>query len=96
MLLMSSESTTLCMMQQMHDIVKTVVKNLFGSSVSIEMAKMQKQQSHSNNCGLFAIAIATAILFKDDPEKLVFKEQEMRQHLLQCFEKATMILFPRV
>ena len=53
------------------------------------MAKMQKQQSHSNNCGLFAIAVTTAILFKDDLEKLVFKEQEMRQHLLQCFEKAT-------
>ena len=55
---------------------------------------MQKQQSHSNNCGLFAIVVATAILFKSSLEKLSFKEQEMREHLVQCFERAVITLFP--
>ena len=60
------------------DIVKTVVKNLFGGSVRVEMvAYMQKQQLHPNNCGLFAITVATAILFKSSLEKLSFKEREM-------------------
>lgn len=77
------------------DIVKTVTKNLFGGSVRVEMvAHMQKQQSHSNNCGLFAIAIATAILFKSNLEKLSFKEEEMREHLVCCFERAAITLFP--
>ena len=34
-----------------HDVAKAVVLNLFGSSVGVEMAKIQKQQSNSNNCG---------------------------------------------
>ena len=75
------------------DVVKTVVLNLFGSSVRVEMAKIQKQQPNSNNCGLFAIAIATAISFKTNPEQS-YKEPEMRQHLLQCFEKGAITLFP--
>ena len=73
------------------DVVKIVVLNLFGSSVRVEMAKIQKQQPNSNNCGLFAIAMATAISFKTQS---LFKEPEMRQHLLQCFEKGAITLFP--
>ena len=57
------------------------------------MAKIQKQQPNSNNCGLFAIAIATAILFKTNPEQS-YKEPEMRQHPLQCFEKGAITWFP--
>lgn len=73
------------------DVVKTVVLNLFGSSVRVEMAKIQKQQPNSNNCGLFAIAMATAISFKTQS---LFKEPEMRQHLHQGFEEGAITLFP--
>ena len=45
----------------LYDTADDVVKTVFGSSVRVEMAKIQKQQPNSNNCGLFAIAIATAI-----------------------------------
>ena len=75
------------------DDVKTIVLNLFVSLVRVKMAKIQKQQPNSNNCGLFAITIATTISFKTNPEQS-YKESEMRQHLLQCFEKGAITLFP--
>ena len=40
------------------DIVKTVIRNLFSK---VEIAKMLKQKLHSNNYGLFVIAVATVI-----------------------------------
>ena len=62
----------------------------------IKMAQMQKQTASSNNCGLFAIAVCTAILLKKDPSCLVFDEKKMQCHLSKCFERKLITNFPCV
>jgi len=47
-------------------------------------------QTGSTNCGLHAIAMMTSIAHADDPAMLVYNQQEIRIHLMQCFEKGVM------
>ena len=77
------------------DITETVIMNVF-EAPKIKMAQMQKQTPGSNNCGLFAIAVCTAILLKKDPSCLVFDEKKMRCHLSECFERKSLTNFPCV
>ena len=51
-------------------------------------------QSGPNDCGLFAIAFATSICFGNDPTKIIFKQEEMRHHLLFCIELKKLVTFP--
>ena len=60
----------------------------------VSLTPMQKQDAASNNCGIFAIAAATAIANSCNPSLLHFKEKEMRKHLYDCFENGTITLFP--
>jgi len=64
-------------------VVYTVACNLFnvGDDVSIVMVPMHKQISNSNNCGLFSVAVGTALAFDVNPSKLQFLESEIRSHL---------------
>ena len=41
------------------------------------------KQSDTNDCGLFAIASATAIAFGSDPSNQIYCQGEMRPHLHQ-------------
>ena len=58
------------------------------------MAEMQKQNLNSNNCGLFAVAVAMAILLDFDPCKILFKEDRIRYRLYKCFEEEILTMFP--
>ena len=69
-----------------------VVANLFQSS-SVKMMQTQKQVG-VEDCGLFAIATATAIVYGADPTRLVFNQASMRSHLAQCFTDKVITLFP--
>lgn len=69
-----------------------VIANLFHSA-TVLMIETQKQEG-SNDCGLFAIAIATAIVHGADPTRLRFDQVAMRNHLVQCFKDGVMTLFP--
>ena len=71
---------------------KDVVANLFHSS-SMKLMQIQKQVG-GKDCGLFAIATATAIAFGADPTRLVFNQASMRRHLAQCFTDKVITLFP--
>ena len=51
------------------------------------------KQSGAIDCGLYAIAIATALAYSLDPTTLVFR-QDLRPHLLHCIEKKKMEPFP--
>ena len=61
---------------------KTVVSSLFHARTNMHMQPLQKQVG-ATDCGLFAIA---AIAYGKDPSQLQFKQEEMRQHLLNCFK----------
>ena len=74
------------------DEMKSILTNIFEFS-SIEMVTMQKQKE-SNICGLYAIAVATAIAHHENPTELLFKEDQMRNHLCTCFEEGLLSTFP--
>ena len=52
------------------------------------------QQRGSADCGLFAIACATAICFGLAPETQNYIQSEMRSNLAKCFMGGQMNLFP--
>ena len=66
---------------------------LFNSTVVVKVISAQKQ-SNSTNCGLFAIANATAILFNKNPETIHFHEKELKNHLCKCYEDNVLSPFP--
>ena len=70
----------------------TVIHHLFGPTATPEILEVQKQHGTAD-CGVFAIAFATAVCFK---QKLVvpFHQGLMRHHLVQCFEKGVCLPFP--
>ena len=51
-------------------------------------------QSGGNDCGLFAVANATALCNGQDPHSVGYNQSEMRQHLYESFEKQHMTPFP--
>ena len=53
-------------------------------------------QAGLNDCGLFAIAFATALALGMRPEEFQFNQHERRKHLCRCFEKGRMEMFPVV
>ena len=54
---------------------------------------VQKQQNGCD-CGLFALAYATALCLGQNPQSLLFKQSVMRAHLLKCLEEEDMKPFP--
>lgn len=55
-----------------------------------------QQQKNSNDCGLFALAFATALCSGQEPRELHFDAGAMREHLLQCINADNMEPFPCV
>lgn len=62
-------------------------------TTSVKLANI-KTQSNRVDCGLYAIANATTIASREDPEDKLYKDKEMRQHLIQCFKAQILTLFP--
>ena len=73
-----------------------VVVNLFQYTdilPTIKIGRSQKQKG-SNDCGIFAIAHATAIAFGIQPEKENMTQDMMRAHLVSCLSKEAFSVFP--
>lgn len=60
---------------------------------SVGVANVSKQ-SGAYDCGLFAIAFITDIVFGRNPCFQVYKQGEMREHFLKCIEQKKMEPFP--
>lgn len=69
-----------------------VVVNLFGSSM-VKMMECQKLAG-GKDCGLFAIAYATAISHGVDPTCMKMNQSTMWNHLRKCLEEGKLTLFP--
>lgn len=72
------------------------LKTLTGASgkyLTVEMPEYQCQ-NNDNDCGLFSIASAVAVTRGYDPSTLNFKQSSMRHHLMSCFDRNQMELFP--
>ena len=53
-----------------------------------------QMQDGSSDCGVFAIAFASAITYELDPGTFLFDQSKMWQHLLKCLQKSKMSMFP--
>jgi len=77
------------------EVQMTIAKYLRSQTKSIKIKVVNVSiQSGSTDCGLYAIAMMTSIAHSEDPAKLVYNQQELRIHLMQCFEKEFMEKFP--
>ena len=66
---------------------------LYGADVKIQAEKCPKQLG-VKDCGLFAIAIATVLARGGNPSQVRLKQDAMRGHLINCFEKFELAPFP--
>ena len=53
-----------------------------------------KSQDNVHDCGIFAIAFATALSEGKRPEELLFKKETLRKHLLKCLQEENITQFP--
>ena len=53
-----------------------------------------QSQNNAYDCGVFAIAFATALCEGKRPEELLFANEALRKHLLKCFQEGCINQFP--
>ena len=66
---------------------------LLGRLANITVVGIPKQLG-GQDCGLFAIAIATSLATGGDPAELVYDQAAMRAHFVKCFENLCLSPFP--
>ena len=73
---------------------RTVCLNLFDLTKKPKLTyePVQKQEG-GDDCGLFSIAFAAALVHSLNPVGTHFVQSDMRCHLLQCFEKRLLTPF---
>jgi len=54
-----------------------------------------QHQPNCNDCGVFAIAFATSLLFNIEPNKVKYEHKLMRSHLIKIFETNVIEHFPQ-
>lgn len=80
--------------QHVLDCIACVLKT---DEDEFEVASMPCQsQNDGYNCGVFAIAFATALAFDEDPSRLIFDKALMRNHLKQCLHLRKINPFPTI
>ena len=74
--------------QQIACLMRVAEPNLTLTFAGVQM------QAGGSDCGIFALAFATAICFGHSPGKFHFDQQRMRTHLIECLEKKQFTMFP--
>ncbi len=74
---------------------KSIISNLFQTSTSTDLVQIHRQIG-GRDCGVYAIAISTALAFREDPAGIKFDQPAMKRHLIACMEKGTFSPFPTV
>jgi Ulp1 family protease len=69
-----------------HRVARSLLINMCISSLNLEVMRCHKQDN-GNDCGLYAIANATALCNGFDPSLILWGKNSMRSHFLQCIEK---------
>ena len=75
---------------------QTTIKRMFAlkSVEGLNMVDIQCQKGTSD-CSVFAIAVITSLLFGEDPGKVTYKQEKLREHLIECFTVGELSLFPK-
>jgi len=74
--------------------MRTICLNLFdvAKKPKLTYQPVQKQEG-GDDCGVFSIAFATALLHNQNPVNVQFVQSSMCSHLLQCFEQQLLTPF---
>ena len=75
---------------------RITVKQMFGlkKAGDINMVTMQCQKGNKD-CGLFAIAVMTSLGFDEDPSTVIYDQDSLRRHFVNCITKGELSLFPK-
>lgn len=63
-------------------------------SVDLQVVAVQKQSHGTGNCGVFALAFTNLRLAGKEPSRVVFNENGMRHHLIECLKQGAITPFP--
>lgn len=74
--------------QQIAALLKTGEK-----AIDVKFCKVA-MQTNGSDCGVYAIAYATALCLGVSPAKLQFDENAMRPHLIKCLQDGRFTMFP--
>ena len=77
-----------------NDETYQILQRMFNFTSLLMMSGFQKQTG-GTDCGLFAIAAATAFLFGKNPSSEVFKQALMRKHLQTALRKSVLLFSHR-
>ena len=69
--------------------------NLTSSQFKVN-AMSVRQQPNVFDCGMFAIASSTDLLYGNSPSNVSYEHEKMRKHLFICLQQSSLTLFPRV
>ena len=76
--------------------IKLFAKMINSTSSQFKVNVMPvQQQPNAIDCGLFAIAFATDLLYGNSPSNVSYEHEKMRQHLFICLQQDSFTLFPR-
>ena len=79
--------------QSLDEKTQTLISQQTGPHHEAVVSTTQRQNG-THDCGLFAIAFAMSIACGEDPSKRTYNQDLMREHLVDCFSKKVVQLFP--
>lgn len=74
--------------------IQELAENLLGPNLNSITSIPVQQQTNLSDCGVFAIAFATCLVFGQHPSQVTFDIPRMRPHLIRCLQAGSMHLFP--
>ena len=74
--------------------VEEQTNDLLGGRLIALDPKPVQQQTNGSDCGVFAVAFATCLVFGVDPTFINFDVQSIRPHLATCLRNGRISLFP--
>ena len=74
---------------------ENIILNLFPAATITELFQVNRQTG-GLDCGVFAVAISTALAFQQNPAVIKFDQPALRPHLVACFEKRQFSPFPSI
>ena len=89
-----------CTYDSMYPSVSTIVKSQIAALLATKNKEIKlrfmdvQKQSGGYDCGVFAIAFATALAHGINPGKYLFNQHVMRKHHLKCIEMVNITMFP--
>ena len=79
------------------DLLHRQMTQLFSPDDALPAYKQHNchKQVGGTDCGIFAIAYALDLLNGNEPHKIRYDQNKMREHLINCFEQGKMTTFPK-